>query len=144
MPSFSFVENVLQSGWNEVNQLCGPDIATFMVNGWRAYTHIYVTAPFCALSKCQWIDRAMDQLGENGRHLANDTFKSIFLNENILTSVSMSPKFVPQGQINNIPALVQLMAWRRPGDKPLYEPMMVSILMHICVNHRQRVNEKET
>ena len=24
--------------------------------------------------------------------------------------------------INNIPALVQIMAWCRPGDKPLYEP----------------------
>ena len=28
--------------------------------------------------------------------------------------------------INNIPALVQIMAWRRPGDKQLSEPMMVS------------------
>ena len=31
-------------------------------------------------------------------------------------------KFVPKGPINNIPALVQIMAWRRPGDKPLSEP----------------------
>ena len=34
-------------------------------------------------------------------------------------------KFVPKGPINNIPALVQIMAWRRLGDKPLSEPMMV-------------------
>ena len=27
--------------------------------------------------------------------------------------------------------LVQIMVWRRPGDKPLAEPMMVSLLMHI-------------
>ena len=33
-------------------------------------------------------------------------------------------KFVPKGQIDNDPALVQIMAWRRPGDKPLSEPMM--------------------
>ena len=33
--------------------------------------------------------------------------------------------FVPMGSINNIPALVQVMGWRRPGDKPLFEPMMV-------------------
>ena len=33
--------------------------------------------------------------------------------------------FVPKGPIDNIPALVQIMAWRRPGDKPLSEPMMV-------------------
>ena len=36
-------------------------------------------------------------------------------------------KFVPNGPINNIPALVQIMAWRRPGDKPLSEPMMISL-----------------
>ena len=33
-------------------------------------------------------------------------------------------KFVPKGPINNIPALVQIMAWRRTGDKALSEPMM--------------------
>ena len=33
-------------------------------------------------------------------------------------------KFVPYGQINNIPALVQIMAWRHPGDKPLSEPVL--------------------
>ena len=35
--------------------------------------------------------------------------------------------------MNNIPALTQIMAWRRPGDKPLSEPMMLRILTHICV-----------
>ena len=33
--------------------------------------------------------------------------------------------------INNIPALVQIMAWRCPGNKSLSEPMMVSLPMHI-------------
>ena len=32
--------------------------------------------------------------------------------------------FVPKGPINNIPAWVQVMAWRLSGDKPLSEPMM--------------------
>ena len=35
--------------------------------------------------------------------------------------------------INNIPPLVQIMAWRCSGDKPLSEPMLVSLLTHICV-----------
>ena len=35
--------------------------------------------------------------------------------------------FVPKRPINNIPALGQIMAWRRPGDKPLSEPMIVDI-----------------
>ena len=32
------------------------------------------------------------------------------------------------------------MAWRRPGDKPLSEPMMVSLLTLICVTRPQWVN----
>ena len=35
--------------------------------------------------------------------------------------------------------LVQIMAWRRPGDKPLSEPMMVSLLTQICVTRPQWV-----
>ena len=52
----------------------------------------------------------------------------------------ISLKFVPKGPINNNPALVQIMAWRRSGDKPLSEPMMVSLLTHICVTRPQWVN----
>ena len=45
----------------------------------------------------------------------------------------------PRVQINNIPALVQVMAWCRPDDKALSEPMMVSLLMHICLTQLQWV-----
>ena len=41
--------------------------------------------------------------------------------------------------INNIPALVQIMAWRRSGDKPSSEPMAVSLLTQICVTRTQWV-----
>ena len=67
---------------------------------------------------------------QNGRHFADAIFKCIFLNENIWILIKISLKFVPKGPINNTPALVQIMAWRRPGDKPLSELMMVSLLMH--------------
>ena len=76
----------------------------------------------------------------NGRHFADDIFKCIFLNENVCIPIKISMKFVPKGPINNIPALVQIMAWRRPGDKPLSEPMMVSLTTHICVTRPQWVN----
>ena len=62
---------------------------------------------------------------QNGRHFPDDTFKHIFLNENLNISIKISLKFVPKGPIYNIPALAQIMVWRRPGDKPLSEPMMV-------------------
>ena len=42
-------------------------------------------------------------------------------------------------KVKNTRALVQIMAWRRPGDKPLAELMMVSILPHICVLWRHWV-----
>ena len=48
---------------------------------------------------------------------AEDIFKCIFLNENVRISIEISRNFVPKGSINNIPALVQIMAWRRTGDK---------------------------
>ena len=76
---------------------------------------------------------------QNGRHFTDDIFKCIFLNENAWISLQISLKFVPKVQINNIPALVQIMAWRRPGDKPLSEPMMVSLLTNICVTRPQWV-----
>ena len=44
--------------------------------------------------------------------------------------IKISLRFVSEGHINNIPALVKLMAWHRPGDKPLSEPMVVSLLNH--------------
>ena len=77
---------------------------------------------------------------QNGRQFTDDLFKCIFLNENVWISIEVSLKFVPEGLINNIPALVQIMAWRLPGDKPLSEPMMVSLPSHICVTRPQHSN----
>ena len=75
----------------------------------------------------------------NGRHFADDIFKCIFFNENVRISIKISLKFVPKGPISNIPALVQIMAWRRTGDKSLFETMMVRLLTHICVTRPQWV-----
>ena len=83
-----------------------------------------------------WIDGYMSfntlRPRQNGRHFADDNFKRIFMNENVRISTNISMKFVPKSLIDNIPALVQIMAWRRPDDKPLSEPMMVNLLTHIC------------
>ena len=78
----------------------------------------------------------------NCRRFADDTFKRIFLNEKARISIKISLKFNPKGPINNIPALVQIMAWRRSGDKQLSEPMMVSLLTHICVTRPQWVKQR--
>ena len=76
---------------------------------------------------------------QNGRHFVDGTFKSIFMNENVWIQIKISLKFVPKGPINNNPAFVQIMAWRRSGDKPLSEPMMVSLVTHLCVTRPQWV-----
>ena len=76
---------------------------------------------------------------QNGRHFADDILKCIFLNENVWIPNNISLKFVPKGLINNTPALVQVMAWRRPGDKPLSEAMLLRLPMHICVTRPQWV-----
>ena len=56
--------------------------------------------------------------------LTDDIFKHIFVNENFCILINISLKFVPRVQSNYIPAYVQIMAWRLPGDKPLSEPML--------------------
>ena len=88
-----------------------------------------------------WRHRNVNSLRprQNGRHFADDIFKCIFVDENVRIPIKISIKFVPKGPINNIPALFQIMAWRRPGDKPLSEPMMLSLTTHICVTRPQWV-----
>ena len=108
-------------------------------------------APCCVINALQLVNvpvsRAFIHLAwfntlrprQNGRRFADDTFKCIFLNENVRISIKISLKFVPKGPINNNPAVVQIMAWRLSCDKPLSEPMMVNLLTHICVTWPQWV-----
>ena len=56
---------------------------------------------------------------ENSCHFASDTFKRIFMNEKSIFSTQISLMFVPVGPVNNISALVQILAWHRP-DKSHY------------------------
>ena len=102
----------------------------------------------CMIMPCHGNASALLALGDvntlrprrNEQHFADDIFKRIVFNENVWISIKISLKFVPKGPINNIPALGQIMAWRRSGDKPLSEPMMVSLPTHICVTRPQWVN----
>ena len=93
------------------------------------------------ISVCALIGKMVNTLSpwQNGRHFSDDIFKLIFLNEKTPISINISLMFVPEGRINNIPALVQIMVWHRAGDKPLSEPMMVSLPTHICVTRPQWV-----
>ena len=75
---------------------------------------------------------------QNGRQFPDDIFKCILLNENMIP-FNFSLKFISKGPENNIAVLIQIMAWRRPGDKLLPEPMVPNLLTHICVTRPQWV-----
>ena len=65
--------------------------------------------------------------GQNGRHFADDVFRCILVNEKFIL-IKISLNFVPKCPIDDKPAFVQIMAWRRTGDKPLSEPMMTRFI----------------
>ena len=60
--------------------------------------------------------------------LPDNILKYIFKNEKFYILMKISLKFVPKGPIDNMSALIQVMAWCRTGSKPL----LPSSLMHIC------------
>ena len=108
---------------------------------WSLHLIAYIRLLLMVNGERKWAYPNTLRSRQNGRRFADDTFKRIFLNENV--SIKISLKFVPQGPISNIPALVQIMAWRRPGDMPLSEPMMVNLLTHICVIQLQYTSQMD-
>ena len=54
----------------------------------------------------------------------DDIFKSFLLNDDIWISTKISLTFFPKSSINSRVALIQIMTWRRTGDKQLFERMM--------------------
>ena len=99
-------------------------IPTILLIGWYFHNHSQVDANHCrhldqSCNHHQINSSVFSQINtlkprKNGRHFA-DIFKCIFMNENAWISIEISLKFVPKGPINNITALVQIMAWCRPG-----------------------------
>ena len=77
---------------------------------------------------------------QNGCLFTDDTIKRIFMNKTSRISITILLKFVPYGPINSILLLAQIMDWRRPGDMPLAEPMMVRLLTHKCATWPQWIN----
>ena len=73
------------------------------------------------------------KLSPNGRR----HFQMHFLEWNVWIPLNISLKLVSKVLINDFPALVQIMAWRQPGDKPLSGPMLVSFLTsdHGFISH---------
>ena len=66
-------------------------------------------------------------------------YSNAFFNENVWILITISLKFVPKDPINNIPALVLVMAWYQSGNMSLAEPMKVRLSTHICITWLQSV-----
>ena len=126
----------LESALVQVMARCLPATSHYLSQCWPRYIASYdITSP-------QWVNVSVSiyyniiiwglnslRSRRNRRYNADNIFKCIFFKENVWIQMKISLKFVPDGPpITSIPALVQIMAWRRPGDKPLSEPMMVSLL----------------
>ena len=94
--------------------------------------------PFRMCWKCHFVLTHWDR--DDMDAITQTTFSSAFFWKKMFELWLISLKFAPKGSINNMSALVQIMVWCHPGDKPLSEPMMVSLLTHICVTRPQWVN----
>ena len=98
---FHMISKLLKNEWLKFTWYTIPYDQQVLNNEWAITHGVYTLRP-----------------RQNGRHFPDDIFKCIFLNENVRISIKISLKFVPKDQINNIPSFVQIMIWRRPGDKP--------------------------
>ena len=80
--------------------------------------------------KAQWTDWGRDNMVANSQTKFSNALSWLKIYWfRLQFHWSLSPK-VP---INNISVFIQIMAWRRPGAKPLSEPMMTIVLTRICV-----------
>ena len=83
--------------WNEVPHF------SYEYNTWPHSTSVYNHVSKQAL-KIALINTLRSRRKRG--HFADNIFKCIFLNENALTSIQISQKFIPMGPVNNMPALV--------------------------------------
>ena len=76
---------------------------------------------------------------QNGRYFTDNILKHIFMNYKICILIRFSPKFVPQGPIDNKSAVVQVIVCRWTGNKPLRDPMLTHFT-HIFGTRAKWVN----
>ena len=61
--------------------------------------------------------------GQNGHHFADDIFICVFVNEKFCILIKIQLEFVTKDPIKDNPAMVEIMAWCRIGDKPVSDPI---------------------
>ena len=104
----------------------------YKIYNFDCYTFSYYAHSFIVFCMFQHIEAETERLIFSRRH-----FQIYFLNDNVWIYINISLKSIPNGPINNIPSLVQIMAWSRSDGWPLFEPLMVWLSMHIYVTRPQ-------
>ena len=74
---------------------------------------------------------------------ANDIFTMQFRQWKCLNFEIKSPNFLPKGPIGTKPSLVQVMVWRRIGDKPLHE-LMMTMFSDACMRHLASMSDRNS
>ena len=109
------------SQW-ETALLCN-DVSHWLGTSLESALHLCGTSGVFAQNTDHWVITM--RLKQNGHHFAEYILKLVFLDKKCYILIEISLKFVPKGQINNKPALVQMMAWCQTGTKPLSELTIV-------------------
>ena len=100
---------------------------------WLKLIHVSQGGPRNSVST-HW---GRDKIANISQTTYSNAFSRMKIYEFLLT---ISLKIVPKVRMNNIAASVQIMVWRRPGNRPVSEPMIVNLLTHICATRPQWVN----
>ena len=87
-----------ESTWVQVMAWCRQATSHYLSHCWpRSLSPYGVTRPY-------WVNTL--RLRQNGCRFADDNFKHIFLNENVMISIKISLKCLPKDPINYISTLV--------------------------------------
>ena len=145
MATWLFVQHIMQTSTNEISFCDGiPPVSEGLNCGNRP--HVMTSSYNDNVYIHPWSINTL-RPRQNGRHFPDDIFRCIFMNENACISNTSWLKFVPRDPIDNNTALVQIMAWRRTGDKPLSEPIMAKVNWRIYASlglNELMVGTKET
>ena len=91
------------------------------------YNSYWLSGHCCGLSQRWCLCGVLNSStpGQNGRHILDDIFKCIFMNEKFCILIQIPLKCVSKGPIGNDSVLVQVMAWHQIGDKPFPELVLI-------------------
>ena len=128
---YSFVAFIAPFGYDRVLRVLGRHLRDLLSGLDNLHKYLKFRS---GKNKCTFLTNwGRDKIAEILQTTASIAFSGMKI------SMKISLKFVRKGANNNIPALLQIMAWRRPGDKPLSEAMMGRLPTHICVTRPQWV-----